>query len=234
MSFVHDAITFVVRGLLKLACRIDATQLERVPHTGPLIIVVNHISSLEVPIIGAHMHPRRMVAFAKAETWENPLLGPLASLWGGIPLHRGEADAGAFRLGLEALANGQIVMIAPEGTRSGHGRLQRGLPGAVLLAIHSGAPLLPIAHYGGEKFRDNLRRLRRTDFHVVVGEPFMLSPGKRHVNREFRQELADALMYRIAALLPAAYQGVYAEAPSTQSTLTQPTVLTGHTSFQAL
>ena len=227
MALVHDTVTYTIKGLLSLACRVDATQLERVPHTGPLIIVVNHISSLEVPIVYAHMHPRPIAAFTKAETWQNPLLGHLATLWGAIPLRRGEADTGAFRRGLEALAKGQIVVIAPEGTRSGHGRLQRGLPGAVLLAMRSGAPLLPMAHYGGEKLRDNLRRLRRTDFHVVVGEPFILSPGQRPVNREFRQELADALMYRIAALLPAAYKGVYAQAPGTLSTLTQPIVLNG-------
>jgi len=227
MAFVHDAVTYTVRGLLRLACRIDAKQLERVPPTGPLIIVVNHISRLEVPIIYTHMHPRPIAAFTKAETWRNPLLGYLATLWGAIPLRRGEADTGAFRRGLHALAKGQIVVIAPEGTRSGHGRLQRGLPGAVLLAMRSGAPLLPMAHYGGEKLRDNLRRLRRTDFHVVVGEPFILNPGQRPVNREFRQELADALMYRIAALLPAAYKGVYAQAPGTLSTLTQPIVLNG-------
>ncbi|MCJ7551752.1 MAG: 1-acyl-sn-glycerol-3-phosphate acyltransferase [Anaerolineae bacterium] len=225
MAFVHDAMTYTAKGLLSLACRIDATQLERVPHTGPLIIVVNHISSLEVPIIYAHMHPRPIAALTKAETWENPLLGPLATLWGAIPLHRGEADTGAFHRMLEALENQQIVMIAPEGTRSGNGRLQRGRPGVVLLAMRSGAPLLPMAYYGGEKFRDNLRKLRRTDFHIAVGEPFMLSPGERHINSESRQELADALMYRIAALLPAAYRGVYAEAPGTLSTLTQPTAL---------
>ena len=231
MSLVHDIITYTVKGLLNLVCRIDAAQLERIPHTGPLIIVVNHISALEAPIIYTHMHPRPVTAFAKAETWEKPLLGPLATLWGAIPLHRGEADTGAFRQGLEALGKGQIVIIAPEGTRSGNGRLQRGLPGAVLLAMRSGAPLLPLAYYGGERFQDNIRRLRRTDFHVVVGEPFVLKPGERHVNREFRQELADALMYRIAALLPAAYRGVYAEAPETLSTLTQPTVLTGRRSL---
>ena len=230
MALVHDVITYTVKGLLNLACRIDATQLERIPHTGPLIIVVNHISSLEVPIIYAHMHPRPVTAFAKAETWEKPLLGPLATLWGAIPLHRGEADTGAFRQGLEALEKGRIVMIAPEGTRSGNGRLQRGLPGAVLLALRSGAPLLPMAYHGGERFQDNIRRMRRTDFHIVVGEPFVLSPGERHVNTEFRQELADALMYRIAALLPAAYQGVYAEAPGTLSTLTQPIALSRSTS----
>ncbi len=230
MAFVHDAVTYAVKGVLRLACRVDATQLQRVPHSGPLIIVVNHTSRLEVPIIYTHMHPRPIAAFTKAETWESPLLGRLATLWGAIPLHRGEADTGAFRRGLEALAKRQIVMIAPEGTRSGHGRLQRGLPGAVLLAMRSGAPLLPMAHYGGEKFRDNLRRLRRTDFHIVVGEPFMLSPGERQVNRELRQELADALMYRIAELLPAAYRGVYAEAPGTLSTLTQAIVLNGRSS----
>jgi len=225
MTLHHDIVTHGIKGLLRIACRIDADQLDRVPLTGPLIVVVNHINSLEVPIIYTHMHPRPVTAFVKAETWDKPVLGPLARLWDAIPLRRGEADAGAFRQAFDALDRGQIVVVAPEGTRSGHGRLQRGLPGVVLLALKSGVPLLPMASHGAEDYAANLRRLQRSNFRIAVGDPFVLSPGGHRVDRHLRQRLADALMYRIAALLPPTQRGVYAGDPGELAALTAPAQL---------
>ena len=117
----------------------------------------------------------------------------------------------ALRQALKALEAGHILAVAPEGTRSGHGRLQRGRPGVVFLALRSGAPLLPMVYYGGELFWDNLPRLRRTDFHIVVGQPFYLDPGGVKVTRQVRQQMVDEIMYQMAALLPPAYRGVYSD-----------------------
>jgi 1-acyl-sn-glycerol-3-phosphate acyltransferase len=211
MRLTHTLVTGGIKGILRVLCRIDASQMARIPSSGPLILVANHISSLEVPIIYTQLQPRPATALAKAETWEHPLFGPLASIWDAIPLHRGEADAEAFRLALEALAQGRILAVAPEGTRS-HGQLQRGLPGVVLLALRSKAPLMPMVYYGHESFRENLRRLRRTDFHVVVGDPFVVDPGAGRVDAERRQAIVDEMMVRLALLLPSEYRGVYAEA----------------------
>lgn len=208
-ALAHAIVTGAIHGLLHILCRIDAAEMKRIPARGPLILVANHISSLEVPIVYTQLQPRPATALVKAETWEHPLLGPLASLWGAIPLHRGEADAEAFRLGLEALGQGKILAVAPEGTRS-HGPLQRGLPGVVLLAQRSKAPLMPIIYYGHEGFRDNLRHLRRTDFHVRVGEPFVIDAGPGRVSGEVRQAIADEIMVRLAILMPPAYHGAYA------------------------
>lgn len=220
MSLTHTLVTGAIKGLLHVLCRIDAAQMARIPDAGPLLLVANHISSLEVPVLYTHLQPRPATALAKVETWEHPFFGPLATLWGAIPLHRGEADAEAFRLALEALAQGRILALAPEGTRS-HGELQRGLPGVVLLALRSKAPLMPLVCYGHENFRDNLRRLRRTDFHVVVGRPFELDPGPGRVNGETRQAIVDEIMFRLAILLPPAYRGVYADIPESLGTYTR-------------
>jgi 1-acyl-sn-glycerol-3-phosphate acyltransferase len=152
-----------------------------------------------------------MMGFAKAETWDNPALGFLADLWGGIPLHRGKADTSAMRQALKALEAGYILGVTPEGTRSGHGRLQHGNPGVVLLALRSGAPLLPLVFWGGELFWDNLPRLRRTDFDAAVGQSFTLDAGGVMVNKQVRREMTDEIMYQMAALLPPAYRGVYAD-----------------------
>ncbi len=210
MTVTERILNSIIKGILRLACRVDDAQLARVPDHGPLIIVTNHVTFLEVPMIYTHMRPRSMSGFAKAESWDNPFFGWVFDVWGAIPLRRGEADVSAMRAALEVLREGRILGLAPEGTRSGHGRLQRAHPGVVILAQHSGAPLLPMVHMGGENLKRNLARLRRTDFKIVVGNPFHIETGKIKVTTEIRQAIADEVMYQLAALLPAKYRGEYA------------------------
>jgi 1-acyl-sn-glycerol-3-phosphate acyltransferase len=114
-------------------------------------------------------------------------------------------------MGLEALEQGKILTIAPEGTRSGDGCLQKGLPGIVLLALKSNAPIMPLVHYGSEHYKRNLSRLRRSEFHLMVGEQFRLRVPIGKVNREVRVKMTDEIMYRMAALLPPRYRGAYSD-----------------------
>ncbi len=211
MTLTYRVVTSTIKGLTRLLCRVDDAQLARVPDRGPLIMVANHVNFLEVPLLYTHLQPRPVTGFAKAETWDNPALGALFDLGRAIPLRRGEADVTALRRALKVLEAGHILAVAPEGTRSGHGYLQRGKPGVVFLALHSGAPLLPVVFYGGELFWRNLPRLRRTDFHIVVGQLFYLDPGGAKVTRQVRQQMTDEIMYQMAALLPQAYRGVYSD-----------------------
>jgi len=204
--FVSNLIKY---GTMSL-CRIDRAALKQVPMDGPLIIVTNHIGSLEVPLLFVHLLPRPVTGFAKIETWDNKFMGWLFDLWGAIPIRRGEVDLGALRRGLAALEAGQILAVAPEGTRSRHGRLLRGHPGVVTIALRSGAPILPLVHWGGENFSRNLKRLQRTNFHIRVGKPFHLTNGKKRVTRGVRQKMVDEIMHQIAALLPEEYRGEYA------------------------
>jgi 1-acyl-sn-glycerol-3-phosphate acyltransferase len=209
MTLTYRVVTSAIKGLTRILCRVDDAQLARVPDRGPLIIVANHVNFLEIPLLYTHLQPRSVTGFAKAETWDNPALGALFDLGRAIPLQRGEADMAALRRALKALEEGHILAVAPEGTRSGHGRLQRGKPGVVFLALRSGAPLLPVVYYGGELFWRNLPRLRRTDFHIVVGQPFYLNADEVKVTRQVRQLMVDEIMYQVAALLPSVYRGVY-------------------------
>jgi 1-acyl-sn-glycerol-3-phosphate acyltransferase len=218
MKFAHWAVTSIIRRLVRILCRIDARQLAKVPERGPLILIGNHVNFLEAPVLYTHLHPRPMTAFVKVETWDSPPLAMLADLWGAIPLQRGEADLSALRAGLKALEEGQIVGMAPEGTRSGDGRLQRGHPGIVLLALRSNAPVQPLVTYGGEMFWSNLPHLRRTDFHVAVGRPFTLSANGVKMTHEVRQQMTDEMMYQMAALLPPAYRGAYSDLDNASET----------------
>ena len=210
MSLANSVVSTTIKGLTHILCRIDASELAQVPAQGPLLLVANHINFLDAPVIYTHLQPRPLTGFVKAETWDNPLMGYLFTTWGGIPIRRGEPDRTALRHALEALNAGMIVAVAPEGTRSGDGRLKRGYPGVITLALRSRAPILPMAYYGGELFRGNLSRLRRTDFHIAVGLPFTIETDDEKVTRQVRQEITDEIMYQIAALLPPAYRGEYA------------------------
>ena len=211
MSTTAIIVNTTIKSITRFICRVDDDQLKRIPERGPLILVTNHINFLEVPLIYTHLQPRPITGFAKAETWDNPVFRPLFNMWGAIPLRRGEADVQAIRRCLDALHQGKIIGIAPEGTRSGTGKLQRGLPGVVFLAMQSGAPLLPLVYYGNELFKENIVRLKRTDFKIVVGQMFRINSSQTKITKELRRKITDEIMYQIAALLPPEYRGAYSD-----------------------
>ncbi|MCC7117267.1 MAG: 1-acyl-sn-glycerol-3-phosphate acyltransferase [Anaerolineales bacterium] len=209
-------INFCIRIYTRLTCRIDAPNLKDFPQTGPLIAIANHTGQIEAPLLFAHLQPRQLTGWAKAEIWENWFLRWVFTSWGAIPVHRGEADTAALKLALKALKAGKIFGLAPEGTRNKTGKLIRAMPGMALVALHSGAPIVPIAHWGGENYLANLKRFKRTDFHIRVGKPFQLkveslkAEGLK-VTAEIRQQIVDEMMYELAKLLPEEYRGEYAD-----------------------
>ncbi len=211
---IRHLVMLWMRAVLHVLVRVDGSQLAGVPQRGPLILATNHVNFLEVPLLFTQLLPRPMSVLVKAQTMDDPVLGWWFDTVGGsgvIPLRRGEADMDAIRQALAALEAGQILVVAPEGTRSGHGRLQRGLPGVAILALHSGAPILPLVFYGGERFWQNLKRFRRTDFIIRVGQPFHLDAGGQRVRREQRLQMTTEIMFQLAALLPPPYRGQYAD-----------------------
>lgn len=211
MSLAYNVVTTSIKSLTRVLCNVDDSQLIKVPDYGPLIIASNHINFIDVPLVYTHLQPRNITGFAKAETWDNPLMGFLFDLWGAIPIQRGEADTTAMRSALAALNEGKILAIAPEGTRSGNGRLGKGHPGIVMLAHHNNVPILPLVYFGGEQLRDNLNRLKRTDFHIRVGKLFRINYGEGKLDRETRYKIVDEIMYQIALLLPEEYRGYYSD-----------------------
>jgi len=202
-------VNSLTRTALEVVCRIDDSELAKIPATGPLILYCNHTGQVEVPLLYTELQPRRITGMAKSELWDNWFLRKLLDLWGAIPIHRGEADMPAMRAALKALEQGQILAIAPEGTLNKTGVLRRAHSGIVALAIRSGAPLIPLAHWGSERLIPNLKRVRRTDFHIRVGKPFKLDLGRQRATRVVRRQLLDQMMFRLSALLPRDYRGAY-------------------------
>ena len=209
MSFLQQFTVLFFKGITNVICQIDDNQLKKIPERGPMILVTNHVNILEIPIIYTHLYPRPINGMVWAERWEHAWSRWLLNVCEAIPLRRGEADVASLRKGLDLLTAGHILVISPEGTRSGDGRLQPAYPGVVLLGSHSGAPLLPVAYHGSEYYKQNIRHLKRTDLHITVGKPFRLNTKGIKVTQSVRSQILDEIMYQLSILLPPVYRGVY-------------------------
>ena len=210
MTLAAVLINPPIKAILSTFLKVDSSEVARIPMEGPLIISTNHINSLDAPVGFSHLHPRPMTAFVKVETWDNLFMKFLFNAWDAIPIKRGEVDFTAFRLAEEALQQKKIIIVAPEGTRSKHGRLNQGYPGIALLAIRTGAPILPVVFYGNEKIKD-LRIGKRTDMVIKVGTPYKIELNGRALDRDARKQITDEIMYEIARILPEENRGVYSD-----------------------
>lgn len=204
-------VNFIVRALSNIVLKIDKSELHKVPAEGPLLVVVNHINSLDAPVIISHMHPRPTTGLVKQETWDNAFLRFLFNVWEGIPINREIADFTAFRAAQDALKSGKILAVAPEGTRTGDGHLIQAKPGVAMLAMKAGVPILPVVYYGHEDYSANLKKLKRTPMAIKVGEPFRLHVNGNAREKGILQEVADEIMIEIARLLPEEYRGYYSD-----------------------
>ena len=198
-----------IKLILNTFLDVDDREVSRIPMKGPLILATNHINSLDAPVGFSHLHPRPMTAFVKIETWNKFFMRTLFNAWDSIPIHRDEVDFSAFKRAEEELAKGKLLVVAPEGTRSYHGKLNIGYPGIVYLAMRTGAPILPVVFYGNENFKDKFHIFRRTNMVIKVGEPFHLKSPTNSPSREMRQEMTDEIMVEIARLLPESNRGHY-------------------------
>ncbi len=214
MTLASSIINPPLKAILSTFLNVDASEVARIPMQGPMILATNHINFLDAPVGFTQLHPRPMTAFAKVETWDNPLLKFLFDAWQAIPIKRGEVDFEAFRKAEEALKQKKLIIVAPEGTRSKHGRLNKGYPGIVLLAIRTGVPILPVAFYGNENVK--IKLAKRTPMSIKVGKPFMIDTKGQALSKEIRNQITDEIMYEIARLMPEHNRGVYSEMDKTK------------------
>lgn len=216
--------------------KIKVVGREHLPPVGqPLILICNHFSWFEVPLLIGKL-PYRPVVLGSAEVWQHPVGYWLARAFGGIPIHRGQVDRQPLKQALAVLERGGVLAIFPEGgidpelrplTEAGVNvagvagqtvrippRLISARPGAAYLAVRSGACILPTAVEGAEYLWQNLRRGRRTAVTLHIGAPFgplELAEGLRAGERRTAvDQLGDEMMGHIAALLPPEQRGPYA------------------------
>ncbi len=210
--------TYLLRGLIFILLFIvgsmKVTGRKNIPASGPYMIVVNHMSKADPPLLFIAFPPMRLRFFA-GEKWEDHFLfGPIMKMVGAIYINRGEVDRRALREAMEALRNGSIFGLAPEGTRSRVGHLIEAKDGAAYLASRAGVPLVPVGVVNTDVVGENVRRLRRTKLEVRIGEPFELPDLGRRAKGKDLEAYTHLIMVRIADLLPERYHGYYADSPA--------------------
>jgi len=207
MAKTYYPSIWFVKSLLLTITRFQVVGVGNVPKTGPLIVVSNHLSRADPPIIGAGI-PRRIVFMAKEELFHSPLMALVVKGFGAFPVRKQGADRDALRQAQEVLEKGLALGVFPEGTRSKTAVLQPGMLGAAFIALRTGAPVLPVGICGTEELR-GAGFLRHPAITINIGEPFTVAPAQGRVTRQALQDLTAYIMERIAQLLPPSYQGVY-------------------------
>jgi 1-acyl-sn-glycerol-3-phosphate acyltransferase len=181
--------------------------VEHLPRSGPFILVANHCSNLDPLMMGwasGHQIGRVVHFMAKIEMRSWPVIGWLATQSGVYFVRRGERDRAAQQFSLDALADGRPIAMFPEGTRSRTGHLREGKPGAALIAMRSGAPIVPAGVSGTHRiFPGRSRWPRPTRVRIRIGESFTLphQPSGR-LDREALAAGTERIMSAIEQLLP--------------------------------
>jgi 1-acyl-sn-glycerol-3-phosphate acyltransferase len=199
------------RLVLRLAARVEVRFDAMPPADGPLIVVANHISNADPPLVYGWLTPalgRRMHILAKEALFIGPL-GWFLRSQDVTPVRRGGSDMDAYRAARAVLDRGEVLCIFPEGTRSPSGVMQEPKPGVAMLATRSHVPILPVGISGSDVFLGRGKRLPRFRSRVVVhvGRPFTLELDSALPRRDAMRAASDELMRRIAALVEERHRG---------------------------
>lgn len=194
-------------ALTHLVCRYRVSGRERVPLSGSLLVVANHLSWYD-PILLALVLRRRVWFFAKTEVFLWPVVGWLCRLTGQIPVHRGEGDRAALEKALAYLREGKALLFFPEGTVERQEQMIAAHTGMAMLAVRTGATVLPVGHTGTRRILRSLRSwLPRVTIHI--GEPLVPVMPEGISRKAALQMITQDVMMRIAGMLPPERRGVY-------------------------
>jgi 1-acyl-sn-glycerol-3-phosphate acyltransferase len=205
----RKVLNAALSALLHTAAKIHFIGAENVPSQGGVLLATNHMSRFDTLLLALTPTRPDITALVADKYKKNLLFLLVLNMAGIIWLDRTKADFGAFRVAVEALKRGYCIGIAPEGTRSTDARLAEGKPGAVLLALKSGVPIVPVGLANTDTLVPNMRRLKRSEVTLHYGKAFTLPPLERGNRDEQMQAFTDEIMCRIAALLPERHRGFY-------------------------
>jgi 1-acyl-sn-glycerol-3-phosphate acyltransferase len=203
------------RTMLRLGAKVTVEVDGEIPKSGPLIVVANHISNADPPLVAGWLTPmlgRQMHILAKQALFIGPL-GWILKKLGATPVKAGGSDIEAYRVAKAVLDRGDVLCIFPEGTRSPTGVMQEPKPGVAMLATRTGVPILPVGVSGSDYFLGRGKKLPRlrAPIHLRIGRPFTLTLDPALSRRDAMNKASDELMRRIAALVDERHRGRFSQ-----------------------
>jgi 1-acyl-sn-glycerol-3-phosphate acyltransferase len=212
---MRNIIRWLIRVVFNLIADLEVKGYEYLPKEGSFVIATNHLGFVDVPI--AYYSLNRWDLFVLVgEKWQDMGLARwVGKYFNFIFIDRFNPDLKALRKVIALMEEDNILVIAPEGTRSRTGALIEAKPGVSYLATKLNRPIIPVALTGTEDANliRNLKRLRRSHITVTAGPAFTLPPLPRENRDEALKRYTDEIMCRIAVLLPEKYRGYYADHP---------------------
>lgn len=193
--------------VFRLFNRWEVSGRGHVPATGGVLLIANHTSYADPPIVGTAC-ARPVNFMAKAELFDMPVLGAAISRTRAFPVRRGAGDRAALRRGVRLLRQGGILLIFPEGTRSPNGRLLPPEHGAAFIALASGAPVVPVGIDGADRLLPlHSPVFRPAKLRVRFGPPVDLSRWQeQRPTRDALEQVSEQMMAALRALLPPSRQ----------------------------
>ena len=216
VPFVARAAAVICRAVLSATARVKTEGFENLPQSGPLIVVANHISNADPPLVYGWLTPavgRQMRILAKESLFVGPIGWFLRSN-GITPVKSGGSDIEAYRVAKAVLDRGEVLCIFPEGTRSPTGVMQEPKPGVAMLATRSKVSVVAIGISGSDQFLGRGKRLPRFGSRITLraGKPFTLELDPQLPRRAAMAAASDELMEHIAALVDERHRGRFTAA----------------------
>lgn len=194
---------------------------ENIPKEGGVIVATNHMSRIDIPLLFVNPIRPDITALVTDKYLKYPIINWFVRTAEAVYIDRERADFSAFREAQKLIKGGVSMGIAPEGTRSKIGELMEGKPGMILLAIRSGAPIVPVGLAGTDTAFKRLFTFRKPLLVARFGRPYKIEELPRENREEAMQKAIDEIMCRIAALLPPRYWGVYKDHPRLQELIAE-------------
>jgi 1-acyl-sn-glycerol-3-phosphate acyltransferase len=208
-AYRHFVFLQTITGMLRRlgVLKWSVVGREHLPPKGqPFVLIVNHVKWHDILVVAGTI-PLTHIPYwlAKSELFK-PVLGWWLTSMQAISVKRGQSDSAALDAAVASLKQNHVMIVFPEGHRSGTGKLQKGRGGAVRMALRAGVPIVPVAIHGVEK---------------GMGAPITITYGKAwqpvsqsgviNIDPDEMTALTDEMMCRIAEMLPSEYHGYYAE-----------------------
>ena len=218
----RDQLRSFSRWVLENLTHMVVTGEENIPPQGGCILATNHLSRLDTPFLFIAIKRNDLFGLVTDKYRYNPLFALFVTVSNSIWINREIADFQAIRAAVAGVKKGNLLGIAPEGTRSKNGQMLQAKNGVALLAEKARVPILPVGIWGTDSAMQAIRSFRRPTVHITFGKTFMLPEIIRGDHEEMLNRNTDEIMCRIAALLPEQYRGFYQDHPRLQEILSNP------------